>query len=56
MRASTYQLQVNSFKTERYGRESIVNKCTVDWNYLQKILKQDFQMMKISDLKTNIEN
>ena len=54
--SSTYQLKVNSFKTERYGRKSIVNKCTLDWNNLQKISKQNFQMMKRSDLKTNIKN
>ena len=54
--SSTYQLKVNNFITERYGRKSIVNKCTLDWNNLQKILKQNFQMMKRSDLKTNIKN
>ena len=48
--SSTYQLKVNNFKTERYGRKSIVNKFTSDWNNLQKILKQNFQMMKRSDL------
>ena len=37
-------------------KRSIVNKCTLDWNNLQKILKQNFQMMKRSDLKTNIKN
>ena len=54
--SSTYQLNVNNFKTERYDRKSITNKCTLDWNNLQKILKQNFQMMKRSDLKTNIKN
>ena len=54
--SSTYQLKVNNFKTERYGNNSIVNKCKLDWNNLQKILKQNFQMMKRSDLKTNIKN
>ena len=54
--SSTYQLKVNNFKTERYGRKSILNKCTLDWNNLQKMLKQNFQMMKRSDLKTNIKN
>ena len=54
--SSTYQLKVNNFKTERYGRKSIVNKYTLDCNNLQKILKQNFQMMKRSDLKTNIKN
>ena len=54
--SSTYQLKVNNFKTERYGGKLIVNKCTLDWNNLQKILKQNFQMMKRSDLKTNIKN
>ena len=52
----TYQLNVNNFKTERYDRKSIMNKCTLDWNNLQKILKQTFPMMKRSDLKTNIKN
>ena len=54
--SSTYQLKANNFKTVRYGRKSIVNKCTLDWNNLQKILKQNFQIMKRSDLKTNIKN
>ena len=53
--SSTYQLNVNNFKTERDDRKSIMNKCTLDWNNLQKILKQNFQMMKRSDLKTNIK-
>ena len=35
--SSTYQLKVNNFKTERYGCKSLVNKCTLDWNNLQKI-------------------
>ena len=54
--SSTYQLKVNNFKSEIYGRISIVNKCTLDWNNLQKILKQNFQMMKRSGIKTNISN
>ena len=54
--SSTYQIKVNNFKTERYGRKPIVKKCTLDWNNLQKILKQNFQMMKRSDLKSNIKN
>ena len=53
---STYKLKVNNFKTESYGRKSIVNKCTLDWNNLPKILKQNFKLMKRSDLKTNIKN
>ena len=53
---STYQLKVNNFKTEIYGCKLIVNKCTLDWNNFQKILKHNFQMMKRSDLKTNIKN
>ena len=28
--SSSYQLKVNNFKTERYGRKSTVNKCTLD--------------------------
>ena len=55
--SSTYQLNVNNFNNLcRYGCKSVVNKCTLDWNNLQKILKQNFQMMKRSDLKTNIKN
>ena len=54
--SSTNQLKVNNFKTERYGCKSIVNKCTLDSNNLRKILKQNFQMMKRSDFKTNIKN
>ena len=38
--SSTYQLKVNNFKTGRYGRKSIVKKCTLDWNNLQKMLKK----------------
>ena len=53
--SSTYQLKVNNFKTERYGCKSIVNKCTLDWNNFKKN-KQNFQMMKRSDPKTNIKN
>ena len=48
--SSIYELKVNNFKTERYGCKSVVNKCTLDCNNLQKILKQNFQMMKRSDL------
>ena len=48
--SSTYQLKVNNFKTERYDHKSL------DWNNLQKILKQNFQMLKRSDFKTNIKN
>ena len=54
--SSTYQLKVNDFKTERYGRKLIVNKCTLDWNNLQKILKRNFQTMERSALKCNIKN
>ena len=34
--SSTYQIKVNNFKTEKYGRKSIVRKCTLDWKNLQK--------------------
>ena len=30
---STCQLEANKLKRERYGRKSIVNKCTVNWNW-----------------------
>ena len=32
--------KTNSFKTERYGRQSIVKKCTLVCNTLQKIFKK----------------
>ena len=54
--SSTHQLKVNNFKTKKFGRKSKVKKCTLDWNNLQKILKQNLQMMKRSVLKTNIKN
>ena len=54
--SSTYQRKVNNFKTERHGHKLIVNKCTLDWNNLQKILKQNSQTMKRSDFKSNIKN
>ena len=54
--SSTYQLKVNNFKTERYSRKLIVNKCTLDWNNLQKVLKRNFQTMERSALKCNIKN
>ena len=53
---SIYQLKVNNFKTKRYCCKLIVNKCTLDWSNLQKILKQNFQMMKRSDRKTYVKN
>ena len=54
--SSTYQLKVKNFETERCGGKSILNKCTLGWKNLQKILTQNFQMMKRSDLKTDIKN
>ena len=56
--SSTYQLKVNNFKIERYGRKSIVKKCTLPWNNLSqtKNIKTKLQMMKRLDLKTNIKN
>ena len=43
---SSHQLEANDFKAERYGSKSIVSKCTLDWDNLEKMLKQNFQMMK----------
>ena len=40
--SNAYQLKVNNFMTERYGRKSKVNKCTLDWKNLQKGIKQNF--------------
>ena len=37
--SSRYQLKIKNFKTERYGRKSIMNECTLDWNNLQKNIK-----------------
>ena len=34
--ASTYQLKVNNFKTERYDHKSIMSKCTLVWTTSKK--------------------
>ena len=48
---------INNFKTWQQISIYSVNKFTLGWNNLQKYhIKQNFQMMKRSDLKTNIKN
>ena len=65
--SSTYQLKVNNLKIERYGRKSVVNKCTLDWNkhqivtnitlqQTQKKSKTELPNDKRSELKTNIKD
>ena len=54
--ASSFQLRKGDFKTEKYGRFSIINKCLSDWNQLQKHLKTNFKDIKCSELKTVVTN
>ena len=54
--ASSFQLRKHDFKTEKYGRFSIINKCLSDWNQLQKHLKTNFKDIKRSELKTIVTN
>ena len=54
--ASSFQLRKRDFKTEKYGRFSIINKCLSDWNQLQKHLKTNFKDIKRSELKTVVTN
>ena len=54
--ASSFQLRKHDFKTEKYGRFSIINKCLSDWNQLQKHLKTYFKDIKPSELKTIVTN
>ena len=50
--ASSFQLRKHDFKTEKYGRFSIINtKCLSDWNQPQSHLKK-FKDIKQSELKT----
>ena len=37
-----HQLRKRDFKTEKYGRLSILSKCLSDWNLLQNALKTNF--------------
>ena len=54
--ASSFQLRKGDFKTEKYGRFSIINKCLSYWNQLQKHLKTNFKDIKHSELKTIVIN
>ena len=40
---NTHQLKRRDFKTEKYGRFSILSKCLSDWNLLQNALKTNFK-------------
>ena len=53
---SDFQLRKHDFKTKKYGRFSIVNKCLSDWNQLQKHLKINFKDIERSELKTIVTN
>ena len=54
--ASSFQLRKHDFKTEKYGRFSIINKCLSNWIQLQKHLKTNFKDIKRSELKTIVTN
>ena len=43
---ASFQLRKRDFKTEKYGRFSMINICLSDWNQLQKHLKTNFKDIK----------
>ena len=53
---NTHQLKRRDFKTEKYGRFSILSKCLSDWNLLQNALKTNLKKMKHSGIKTLVTN
>ena len=53
---NTHQLKKWDFKTEKYGRFSILSKCLSDWNILQNDLKTNFKKIKRSEIKTLVTN
>ena len=53
---NTYQLKRRDFKTEKYGRFFILNKCLWDWNLLQNALKINFKKVKRSETKIIVTN
>ena len=53
---NTHQLKRRDFKTEKYGRFSILSKCLSDWNLLQNALETNFKKIKHSEIKTLVTN
>ena len=53
---NTHQLKRRDFKTEKYGRFSILSKCLSDWNLLQNALKTNFKKIERSEIKTLVTN
>ena len=53
---STHQLKRRDFKTEQYGRFSILSTCLSDSNLLQNVLKINFKIIKRSEIKTLVIN
>ena len=53
---NTHQLKRRDFKTEKYGRFSILSKCLSDWNLLQNDLKTNFKKITRSEIKTLVTN
>ena len=53
---NTHQLKKWDFKTEKYGRFSILSTCLSDWNLLQNDLKTNFKKIKRSEIKTLVTN
>ena len=51
-----HQLKRRDFKTEKYGRFSILSKCLSDWNLLQNALKTNFKKTKRSEIKALVTN
>ena len=53
---NTHHLKRRDFKTEKYGRFSILRKFLSDWNLLQNALKTNFKKIKCSEIKTLVTN
>ena len=52
----TYQLSKHTFKTEKYGRNSILQNSINDWNKYQILLKTDFNKCSFKEIKKQITN
>ena len=53
---NTHQLKRRDFKTEKYGRFSILSKCLSDWNLLQNDLKTNLKKINIQKSKHLSQN
>ena len=53
---NTHQLKRRDFKTEKYGRFSVLIKCLSDWNLHQNALKTNIKKNKRSEIKTIVTN